>query len=300
MRELLDEVEPTDLDRVLADGAGQRVHRALDRVGRLGTAGAAVGVGRRRVREDAGALEPVGGDVVGAVVDPGAEQRDPRRDELEVRAHRRGELDAHAGDPALLGRGELDLLDHVAAVDRRVEALGALLDPLDRAAEPPGEQQRERLLGVDVQLRAEAAADVGRDHAQLRLGHPEHAGERHAEDVRHLRRRPERQLARRVDRLREHAARLDRRRDQPLLAVALAHGHLGVREGAARRRRPRAARRSTCSTAGCRGRAAHRRRAPWRRRPPPGSGSHSTSISSAASSASARLSATTTATASPS
>ena len=110
-------------------------------------------------------------------------------------------------------------------------ALAALLDPLDRPAEPPRERERERLLGVDVELRAEPAADVGRDDAELRLRDPDdHREQRDARDVRHLRRRPQRELARRGNRLDDHAARLDRVRDQPLLAVALADGHVGLGE----------------------------------------------------------------------
>ena len=100
-------------------------------------------------------------------------------------------------------------------------ALAARLRPLHGAAEPARDRERERLLGVDVQLRAEAAADVGRDHAQLRLGDAGDAAERDAGDVRHLRRRPERELAGRRDRRDEHGARLDRVRDQPVLAIAL-------------------------------------------------------------------------------
>ena len=130
-RELRDEVLPAQLDRVHVELARERVDRPLDRVGRLGPAGAAVGVGRRRVREDAGALEVVALDVVAAAVEPGAEQRDPGRHELEVGAHRGGQPHPDRGDLALGGRRELDLLDDVAAVDRRDVALRALLDPLD-------------------------------------------------------------------------------------------------------------------------------------------------------------------------
>ena len=106
---------------------------------------------------------------------------------------------------------------------RRQVPLAPRLDPLDRPSDPPSERERERLLGVDVQLRAESAADVGRDHAELRLGDPQHHRERHARDVRDLRRRPHRQLARGREGLDKHAARLDRVRDQPLLAIPLPH-----------------------------------------------------------------------------
>ncbi len=222
-RELPHEVEPPQLDRILAELAGERVDRVLDRVGRLGATGAAVGVGRRRVREHAAALERVALHVVAAAVEPGPEQRDAGRDELHVRAHRGEQPDPDRRDLALGRGGELDLLDHVAAVDRREVALRALLDPLHGPAELPREREAERLLGVDVELRAEAAADVGGDDPQLRLRDARDERQGRAQDVRDLRRRPEREVARRR-RLHEHAAGLDRVRDQPLLAVALAHG----------------------------------------------------------------------------
>ena len=174
-RELGDEVEPPQLDRIHLELDRERVDGPFDRVRRLRPSRTAVGIGRRRVREDAGARQAVGGDVVAAAVDPGAEQRDPGRHELQVGAHRGDEPHADGGDLPLRGRGELDLLEDVAAVDGRVESLRALLDPLDRLLEPAGEREAERFLGVDVELRAEAAADVGRDHPQPRLGNPDHA-----------------------------------------------------------------------------------------------------------------------------
>ena len=130
-------------------------------------------------------------------------------------------------------------------MNRREVALAASLGPLDRAAEPPRNGERECFFRVDVQLRAEAAADIGSDHTELRLGNPCDPAQRDARDVRHLCGRPQRELARRRDRCHEHRARLDRIRDQPVLAVALRHGHRGLREQTVdltRFERPRVAR----------------------------------------------------------
>jgi hypothetical protein len=55
-------------------------------------------------------------------------------------------------------------------VRRGLVVLAARLGPLDRPAELAGDDQREDLLGVDVELGAEAAADVRGDDAQLVLG----------------------------------------------------------------------------------------------------------------------------------
>ena len=49
-------------------------------------------------------------------------------------------------------------------------------------------QREQDLLAVDLQLGAEAAADVGRDHAHAVLGHAELEGEEQAQEVRDLRR----------------------------------------------------------------------------------------------------------------
>src|SRR6266550_1087800 len=74
----------------------------------------------------------------------------------------------------------------VAAVNRGEVSLAPRFDPLDRPPEPACEGQRERLLRVDVQLGAEAAADVRGDHAQFRLRHARDHRERDPGDVRDL------------------------------------------------------------------------------------------------------------------
>ena len=185
-RELRDEVEPPQLDRIHLELDRERVDRPFDRIRRLRAARAAIGIGRRRVREDTGAFQAVGGDVVAAAVDPGPEQRDPRRDELQVGAHRGDEPHPDGRDLPLRSRGELDLLENVAAVNRRVEALRALLDPLDRLLEPARKCEAERLLGVHVELRAKPAADVGGNYPQPGFGDADDAREREPQNVRDL------------------------------------------------------------------------------------------------------------------
>jgi hypothetical protein len=224
------EIQPSDLDGILVQLPRQRIDCTFDGVRRLRPTGTAVGVRRRRRREDARALEVVPHDVVGAGVQPGSQERDPGGHELEIRAHRNGQPGANRSDLAFGCRRQLDLLDQVAAVDRRLIALGSRLDPLDRTAELAREHERERFLGVDVELRTEAAADVRCDHAQLRLRNSRDHREGHARDVGNLRRRPHRQLARCRERLHDHSARLNRIRNQALLSVALLDGDIGVRE----------------------------------------------------------------------
>ena len=148
---------------------GELVHDPLDRERGLGPAGAAVGVGGHLVGEDALALEPVGRELVDADVHERAEDRHTRGDQPQVGAHVGEDAAAQALDVALAVGGDVDVLDLVAAVVGAHQRLAAGLGPLDRLAQPAGDQQGEDLLGDDLQLAAEAAADVGGDDPQLVL-----------------------------------------------------------------------------------------------------------------------------------
>src|SRR5256885_16121586 len=96
--------------------------------------------------------------------------RSPRREQLVVGPEVRPLDELHPEDRAVLGAGDRAVVDHAAAVGRRDVVLPALLDPLHGTAQLLREAEREPLLGVDVQLGAEAATDVGSDHAQLVRG----------------------------------------------------------------------------------------------------------------------------------
>ncbi len=121
--------------------------------------------------------------------------------------------------------------DVVAAVRVGQERFAALGRPLDRAVDALRRPDHRRLFGVQVDLRAEAAADVGRDDAHLVLGQAEHEG-RHQQalDVRILVRDVERVRVVGAVVRRERRARLDRVRDEPVVDdVELRHVR-GLRE----------------------------------------------------------------------
>ena len=137
VRELVgrDEVAPADLRPVHADLRREQVHRPLDDVGRLGPAGAAVGVDERGVRVDAGHLGVDVRDLVAARQDAGVERRgDARADRREAAAEVGERLDAETGHLAVALAGDLEVRDVVAAVDGRLVVLAAALDPLHRPA----------------------------------------------------------------------------------------------------------------------------------------------------------------------
>ena len=90
--------------------------------------------------------------------------------------------------------GDLQVVVVLARVDGRQQVLAAVLDPLHRPARQLRQHAARDLLGEQVPLDAEAAADVGRDDADAVLRHLQRVGEARAHEVRDLRRRPDRQL----------------------------------------------------------------------------------------------------------
>ena len=129
-------------------------------------------------------------------------------------------------------RGDLDVGDVVAAVDRAAVALAPALDPLHRpAADELAGEHHERHVGVAEDLGAEGAADVGADAADLVLRDPGHErGQQQPLDVRRLARHPDRVLlgARVVPA--DVAPDLHRVRDEAVVDEALLDDDLGVRE----------------------------------------------------------------------
>ena len=225
---VLDPVPRPQLKRVDAELGGQVVHQVLDGVRRLGPPGAAVGVGGGLGGEHAGAVEPVGVHLVDRVEHERPEQRHARRDEHQVRAHVREQVHVEAEDAPVRGSRQPQPLDLVTAVVHGHVALGPGLRPLHRAAELAREQQREHLFRGDLELRAEAAAHVRRDHPQLVLGDAGDEREHDAQHVRDLGGGPHRVLV--ADRGADHGPRLHRGRDQPLLPVGALDHHGRVAE----------------------------------------------------------------------
>src|SRR4029453_4108119 len=73
----------------------------------------------------------------------------------------------HAEDPAVARGRERDRVDLMARVRGAGHVLATALDPLHGPAERPRGEGDQRVLGVARRLRSEAAAEVGRDHADL-------------------------------------------------------------------------------------------------------------------------------------
>ena len=173
-----------------------------------GPARAAGRVRGHLVGEDAAGGELQVRDLVTARDHEARERRDERRQQREVGAEvaDRGALEAD--DRAVALGADLHVVDLVAPVDRGAHVLRARLGPLDRAADLARDPRRDDLLGEVRDLHAEAAADVGRDHADPVLAHLQLARHEEADQVRVLAREVQRELVAAV--VGDAHARLDR------------------------------------------------------------------------------------------
>jgi hypothetical protein len=164
------------------------------------------------------------------VIQPRAEQRNPRGYQLEVSTHVGGHLDPEAERLALLGRRDLHVLDHSATVDGADVVLGALLYPLHGPVELARQSYADGLFRVDVQLGPKASSYRRRNHPQLLLRYPERQRQRGLGDVRDLGRGVHGHVTAGGLALDDHAARLNRVGDQPGVVVALLDHDGGLRE----------------------------------------------------------------------
>ena len=128
---------------------------------------------------------------------------------------------------AVLRTAHLDVLDVVAAVDRDLVVLRAILCPLHRSAELHRGEAHQRLVGIRRDLAAEPAADLGRDDPDPMLGKLEHHRAEEPMDVWVLAGGPERELAGALVVAGDGRARLHRGGEQPLLHDALLDRHFG-------------------------------------------------------------------------
>ncbi len=219
VRELVrrDEVLHSQLRRIHLQLLRQDVRHSLDRVHGLGDAeGAAVrDAARRLVRVDAVHLGERVLQVVGAGADREQAGRELRRVGRRVRVavigHR---LDLERGHRAVLLRAQRRLHVVVAREGVGLQVLHPVLDPLDRLADDDRGRHRDDVARIDGHLPAEAAADVGRDDADLLLGEPDVPGderEDRADRVRRLRRHVDGELAAHAVEVR-HACRRSRSR----------------------------------------------------------------------------------------
>ena len=160
-------VPPPERQRVDLQTARQPVDQDLQGEVDLRLAVAAIGADGRLVGERDTALDRRIGHLVGAGEDDAGElgRAEGRVPGAEVRGVLVGDRD----DTAIGLRADADVVDGLARVGAGAEELQAVLDPLDRPPERHRVQHRQHVFGIEAELHAEAAADIGGDNANAPL-----------------------------------------------------------------------------------------------------------------------------------
>ena len=242
IRERFDEILLAQIGGIDAQFARADFDQALDHKGRFRAAGSAIGVDRHGVGVDRVDLAVDVRDLVLARQQRRIQEgRHRRREGRHVGAEIGGRVHLQPGDFAVAVEGHLRLGDMIAAVGVGDEAFRTLAGPFHRPVELARRPQANDLLRIDENLRAETAADIGRDHAQLVLGrHADEGRDDQPRDVRILRRVPQRQAAACGIVLGDRRARLHGVRHQAVVDELEFGDVLGVLErriGRVRRRR---------------------------------------------------------------
>ena len=161
-------------DAVDAELVGRHVHQPLDRERHLRPAGRTIGVGRHGVGEHRARAQGRRRNVVAAGDQAGALRQ--RRQRHAARAGVADVVGAHRQDAAALVERQLDLGDEIAALVVGEERLRARRGVFDRALELARRPQHQAELDERPVARAEVAADVIGQDAQLVGRDAEHAG----------------------------------------------------------------------------------------------------------------------------
>src|SRR6516162_3007653 len=169
-----DEILAAKRDAVDAELIRRGVDEPLDRERHLRPPGAAIGVGGHGIGIDRHRAQRGARDGVGAHDQPGS--LGERRERDATRAHIADVGRAHGEKAAVSGERQLDLGDEVTSLVVAEERLGAGGGELDRAAELARGPQHQAELDERAVARAEIAADVVGEDAQLLRRDAEHGG----------------------------------------------------------------------------------------------------------------------------
>src|SRR6185437_11534756 len=175
---------------------------------------APIGTGRRLAGGDAADDTEVRSDLVGA------RQETHDLDRLQGAGPGIDRIGTDVADHIRLQRGRNTIgIESHFGVDDLGEGLAAAADilqtirrPFERAAKLARGDADQQFLGIERTLRAEASADIGRDHAQAVAGKAERLGNRVADDTGNVRRRVKRDGVAALFVFRRIAPRLHRKR----------------------------------------------------------------------------------------
>ena len=193
------------------------VHEALDQKGALGPPRPAIGAGGRRGGDSAGDLDVRGGHDIGARQCAARIPRRPGAAHREAPSQREADARPHAADDPVGAHRELRVGRHAASLLGGHHVLVARGHPLHRPAQPQRQPGHQDVLAIRRALDAEAAAYLGRHHADARLGKAQRARQLRAHAERRLGRGPHPQLIRAGIEPRQRRPRLHGDAGQPRL-----------------------------------------------------------------------------------
>ena len=212
-----DHVDAPQLGAVETALPGRLVDQPLDDVDRLGKARTAGDADRRRIGQHGTDLQLDCRDAIDCAGQMGVLEglHTARTDQIGPGIG--GAVDAQRQKAAIGVERQGSLGAMIARLMVGQETLAAGGDPFDRAADAPRRPQDQHMLGIDEILRAEAAADIGRDKS--------HCSGRHTQCTRGIVARRMNALARNVGRVPaairipkpNDAARLHRVGDDPVI-----------------------------------------------------------------------------------
>ena len=162
-----DEILAPDRIRRHAELARGRIDQPLHHIGRLGAAGAAIGIDRHGIGEHGADAAMEGLDVVEAGQHAGAAMRNVGPEGRQIRAHVAEQIDVHAEELAVLGERHPRRGDVVAPLRVAHEMIGAVGGPFHRLAQLARGECGQRIFAIGKQLGAEPAADIRTDHPHL-------------------------------------------------------------------------------------------------------------------------------------
>ena len=163
-----DEVDAAQFRRRKTELPRRRLHRPFQQVCGLRPARAAIGIDRHGVGID---RAHIGVDRRNGVLARQQRRieigRDGRREQRHVGAEIGDGIDLQRRDPVVGVEGHLDLGNMIAAMGVGHEGLGAVGGPFHRHPRFLRRPETDDLFRIDIDLRAEAATDIGGDNPQL-------------------------------------------------------------------------------------------------------------------------------------
>ena len=157
-----------DRDTIHAQFLRRCINQAFHQIIALRPPGTAIGIHRHGIGDDTNNIGVDGAEIINACQHLGAGTgRDEGRESVQIGAHIRPILRAQRKELAILIQGQFAGGDIVTPMCVGLEGFRALRRPFHRALQLAGGEAGQHMFGIQKQLHAEAAADIGCDHAEV-------------------------------------------------------------------------------------------------------------------------------------